>query len=368
MGLDNNERAKIAFFLPGLNDGGAERVFVNLSKAFAQSGYEVEILLLIRQGPYLSEIPSGIKIVELDLRGFKAFWLLMKYVLQHRPRVIISALPAANILASTLRVIFKDVRVVVTEHAFFSVYRRIAYHWKTRMRNRIMRQVLRFSDRYVAVSNGAADDLASETGIPRDQIDVIYNPLDLDDIDVKASEEVGHPWLKNKDIPVILSAGRLQAPKDFSTLFKAVKEISDLRLIILGRGALEGSLKAEVEALGISDRVDFAGFVINPYAYMSKVDIFVLSSHYEGFGYVLVEAMACGTPVLSSDCPGGPTEILEGGVYGTLVPVGDVEAMVQGIRAGLSAPVSSEVLKKRAKDFALEKIVSQYEKIIQECL
>jgi glycosyltransferase involved in cell wall biosynthesis len=165
----------------------------------------------------------------------------------------------------------------------------------------------------------------------------------------------------------VLGAGRLTAQKDFATLLSAfalAKERQPLRLIILGEGELRDPLQALASELGVAPEVRFPGFVENPYAFMSRSRVFVLSSAWEGFGLVLVEAMACGTPVVSTDCPAGPAEILEGGKYGRLVPVGDAIALAEAILATLAGPIPADVLRRRADDFSLEKIGAEYLRVL----
>jgi glycosyltransferase involved in cell wall biosynthesis len=172
-----------------------------------------------------------------------------------------------------------------------------------------------------------------------------------------------HPWLQGGEPPVLLSVGRLNAQKDYPTLFRAVAELRqtrDLHLIVLGEGPERAALEQLADDIGISDILAMPGFVDNPFAYMRQARLFVLSSRWEGFGLVIVEALACGCPVLSTDCPSGPGEILEGGRYGRLTPVGDASQMARAIEASLNAPEDPEVLMARARDFELNRIARTY--------
>jgi glycosyltransferase involved in cell wall biosynthesis len=223
------------------------------------------------------------------------------------------------------------------------------------------------ADCIVAVSEGVADDLVSEVGLPRSAIRVIYNPVVTPELAARAEEPLVHPWLVPGSAPVLLAAGRLSAQKDFPTLLRAfarVRAARPARLIILGEGELRAQLEAQAVALGLGEDVQFPGFVENPYAYMRRAGVFVLSSAWEGFGIVLVEAMACGAPVVSTDCPVGPAEILEGGRYGPLVPIGDDGALAHAILSALDCPMDPERLRARAGDFALEKIGRQYLEVL----
>jgi glycosyltransferase involved in cell wall biosynthesis len=220
-----------------------------------------------------------------------------------------------------------------------------------------------WADEIHAVSEGAADDLARSARLPRGRIRVIYNPVLTPELVGRAAEPAPHPWLRPGQPAVVLGAGRLTPQKDFPTLIRAfalARAEQPMRLIILGEGETREPLRALAADLGLAAEVDLPGFVDNPYAFMSRARVFVLSSAWEGFGLVLVEAMACGTPVVSTDCPAGPAEILMGGRLGRLVPVGDAGAMAEAIRATLAAPTPSDVLRRRADDFSLAKIGGEY--------
>jgi glycosyltransferase involved in cell wall biosynthesis len=231
----------------------------------------------------------------------------------------------------------------------------------------LAKQFYRKADCIIAVSEGVADDLVSVAGLARSEIRVIYNPVVTPELVARAEEPLVHPWLVPGAAPVVLGAGRLSPQKDFATLLRAfaqVRAARPVRLIILGEGELRGQLEAQAAALGVSEDIQFPGFVDNPYAYMRRAGVFVLSSAWEGFGIVLVEAMACGAPVVSTDCPVGPAEILDGGRYGPLVPVGDGGALAQSILSMLDRPMDPERLRARAGDFALDKIGRQYLEVL----
>jgi glycosyltransferase involved in cell wall biosynthesis len=220
-----------------------------------------------------------------------------------------------------------------------------------------------FADAIIAVSDGAANALSRTAGIARDRITVINNPVFTPAIPTLAQDNVEHPWLKNKQFPVIVAVGRLSDAKDYPTLLKAVAHVSAKRMvkcIILGEGELREKLQGMIEQMSLSDTVDLHGFVGNPYAFLAKADLFVLSSRREGFPNVLVEAMACGTPVVATDCPSGPAEILDNGKYGPLVPVGDVQALADAMLRTLDDHLPAETLIARAEEFSVEKIAGQY--------
>jgi glycosyltransferase involved in cell wall biosynthesis len=218
------------------------------------------------------------------------------------------------------------------------------------------------ADSIIAISNGVATDLADTTGIERESIDVIHNPAFSPDIQSKSKESVSHRWF-DIDTPVVIAVGSLTQQKDFSTLLRAfsvLRERQDAHLLILGEGELREELKSLASELGIATAVDMPGFVDNPYAYMRQADVFVLSSKWEGFGNVVVEALACGCPVVSTDCPSGPAEILANGEYGSLTPVGDETALAAEIETVLNTTPEPDRLRARAEAFTTEIVADQY--------
>ena len=223
------------------------------------------------------------------------------------------------------------------------------------------------ADAAVGVSRGVASELAEAVGVPVSRVHTIYNPVVSEALMCDVDQPAGHPWLDNPGPRVILAAGRLSRQKDFPTLLAAFARVCGrcpARLIVLGKGRLRPDLLAHSEQLGISEHVDFPGFVQNPYAFMAKASLFVLSSRHEGLPTVLIEAMACGCPVVSTDCPFGPDEILEGGRWGELVPVGDEKALSEAMLRTLENPHPSDELRKRASFFGIEQAVARYEELL----
>jgi glycosyltransferase involved in cell wall biosynthesis len=255
-----------------------------------------------------------------------------------------------------------DTRVVVSEHSHCSMSLRNAESRRGRMMGRFMRWTYPRADGVVAVSAGVADDLAQAIDLPRARIAVVYNPVVTPAVLEQSLAELRDPWFAAGEPPVILGVGRLTVPKDFPTLIRAfarLRRTRPARLLILGEGELRAELEALAGELGLTDEVRLPGFADNPFAYMRRSDLFVLSSTWEGFGNVLVEAMACGTPVVSTDCPSGPAEILEHGKWGRLVPVSDVEALADAMLATLDAPTRPDVAV-RAAEFNVASAVEGY--------
>lgn len=365
MGNRQSTVPQLAIFLPSLEGGGAERVYVDLANQFVASGISVDMVLAWARGPYLSELDTRIRVIDLGVTSkVQTIPALSRYIRRTPPQVLLSAMDTANLVALLARRLSRRrVRLVVSCHVHFSAQikqgRRLqdwALPWFARL-------LYPGADRIVAVSRGVALDLAKVLRLPKERIEVIYNPVALDTLRAKAAVHCEHPWLQEGEPPVLLSVGRLNSQKDYPTLFRAVANLRqkrDLRLIALGEGPERAALEQLADEIGISDILDMPGFVDNPYAYMRQARLFVLSSRWEGFGLVIVEAMACGCPVLSTDCPSGPGEILEGGKYGRLTPVGDAAEMARAIEESLDAPADSEVLATRARDFELDRIARMY--------
>lgn len=223
------------------------------------------------------------------------------------------------------------------------------------------------ADAVVASSRGVAEDLARAAGLPRERIVPIHNPVRIGEVRWRAREPAGHPWLDGAGPPVVLAAGKLKPQKDFPTLLRAFARLRrrrEVRLVVLGEGAGRPGLLALARELGVAADVALPGFVSNPFAFMARSALFALSSAWEGFANVIVEALACGCPVVSTDCPSGPSEILEGGRFGRLVPVGDPEALAEAMRGTLEAPPDPEALRKRAEEFGIELVAERYAAVL----
>ncbi len=356
---------KIALFLPSLRGGGAERVMVNLARGFSEKGLEVDLILAKAEGPYLSEVPAGVRVIDLhSSRVLASLPGLVHYLRRERPQALLSTLDHANIVALwACKLARVPNRLVVRVAANLSQSASNASSARGRLMPRLIHKFYPWADAVVAISQGVADDLVKTARLPRERIQVIYNPVVTPEILEKAEEPLNHPWFAPGEPPVILSAGRLTKQKDYPTLIRAFALVCrerPARLMILGEGEERPKLEALVRELDLDEDVSLPGFVDNPYAYMARSAVFVLSSAWEGFGNVLVEAMAVGTPVVSTDCPSGPAEILEGGKWGKLVPVGDIEALAEAIMATLTNRIDSTSIADRAQIFGLDNIIRDY--------
>lgn len=328
---------RIALFLRTLGGGGAERVLLNLAQGFIQEGLKVDLVVSAGEGLDLWKIPAGVRVINLEApRVSASLPSLVRYLRQERPIALIPSLHYANEVALLAKYLSGvPVKVLIPEHNELSM--ELQHHEKGSRRRLIplaARLLYPFADAVVTVSQGVAKDLAQLTGLPLDRIQPIYNPVITPQLKELSKESVNHPWFKPGEVPVILGVGRLEDQKDFPTLIRAfaqVRQKRHARLMILGEGPDRPQIEALIHKLELEKDVALPSFVANPYAYMSRASVFVLSSAWEGMSNVLVEAMAVGTPVISTDCKSGPAEVLGNGQYGQLVPVGESGAMATAV-------------------------------------
>ena len=399
----------IAFFLPTFPAGGQEQTTLLLMKGLVERGHRVDLLLERKVGAYLSRVPDTIEIHELRRRsrwsGYRRFltgwpregWRhlrgsiglgersiplhrllsLVDYLERRRPDVLISAHDRAPLLSVWAAGIARHrVATVIIERSIFS--RNFAAscadartHKIMQHRLALMRRLYPLADRRVAVSNGAAADLANILNLPRNAVRTMYNPVVRPELAARAAEPVDDPWLDDADTPLIVTAGRLAPEKAQHVLIDALAQLRerevDARLAILGEGPERERLERRIAELGLEAQVHMPGWADNPYAWMAHSALCVLPSEFEGLPNTLIEAMACGCPVVATDCPGGTREILADGAHGRLVPVGDASALAGAMAQTLANPPSPAALRARAAEFSLERSVDAYETEI-ECL
>lgn len=376
-GMVNQQPKHLAVFIHKLSGGGAPRRVLTLVHAFAERGQRVDLVVVSAEGPLLEQVRPDVRLVVLDsdlprlirrlkkqrLRTIASTTKLARYLRCEKPDVLLSGANHVNITAWWARQLARiPIPLVLRASNHLSGSNRNPIN-KRYFRWWMGRQAYRRADAVIAVCRDVAEDIARHTGLKGSQITTIYNPTITPDLAQKATASVDHPWLAPDSPPVILGAGRLSTQKDFPTLIKAFARIRasrPARLIILGEGKKRKQLQALVHQLGVSADVALPGFVDNPFAWMSKAGVFALSSAWEGLPGVLIEALACGCPTVSTDCPGGAAEILVNGVYGPLVPVGDDKALGDAILATLDAPPDPEFLHQRAAEFSTDQAVDQY--------
>ena len=356
--------AQIAIYLRLLSGGGAERMMVNLIQGLVDQGLSVDLVLNKAAGPYLTLVPSPVRIIDLQApRMVQGLPKLAGYLKRERPAALLTTLHYnIEIAIWAKRLANVNTRLLVREANTLSSQSK---HCKTDQWSGLLaRWFYPWADEVIAVSQGVADDLSKVTGIPSAQIKVVYNPVITPSLLENSKATPDHPWFVDKAAPVVIGVGRLSEQKDFSTLIKAFAQVRQHRiahLLILGVGPERQALLELADTLGIKTDVTFLGFVDNPHAYMKQSDVFVLSSKWEGLPNVLVEAMAVGTPVVSTDCPSGAAEILAEGQYGELVKIGDSQGMATAILKVLDGdvrPVGADWLKQFTLATAVENYLS----------
>lgn len=347
-----------------MNGGGAERVMLALANGLAEKDILVDLVLNKMDGTYLKDASAKVNVVSLESsRALHSILPLAKYLRKEKPDFILSAMNYVNIVTVLAQLASgSNTKVIVSEHNNLTETKKELSFVKGCALTSLMKWSYREAYRVIAVSNGVADALTNELKIDRSKITTIYNPIFSEDLVKRSQESILHPWINNAAVPLVLSVGRLTSQKDFKTLINAFKQVLDKKncnLIILGEGELRSELETLIKNLALENHIQLLGFVDNPYAWMSHADLFVLSSIREGFGNVIVEAMACDTPIVSTDCPSGPHEILEGGKWGELVPPGDVELLSKAIINSLDNPVKVDV-RTRAEFFSVDNAVNKY--------
>lgn len=340
---------------------------LNVAHGLSEHGLRVDLVLFRAGGPYLNDVPRNVRVV--DLKAFRilaALPGLARYLTQERPAAILSTLSSVNCVTLLARRLARSrARLVLGEQNSLSHNIANAFHARARLMPRLMRWTYPWADAVVSASQGVADDLACAIGYPRDEMSVIYNPIETVRVQQLAEQPVTDTWFFRPNAPVILGVGRLIPQKDFPTLMRAfarVRQQRPARLVILGEGPERRSLESLAVDLGVSDDCALPGFVSNPYKYMKSASVFALSSRWEGFGNVVVEAMSCGTPVVCTDCPSGPSEILESGTWGRLVPVADVDALALAIGDTLDSPGIDP--RARAEYFSVDRAADEYLRLL----
>ena len=403
---------RIAIVVPSLTGGGAERKALAIASGLLRRGHEVDLVLGGLACDYPEEVPRGSRLFYIDCPSgdpdsqrnlslmdtvpyplsskpflidcprilsaanliSKASWNLLPltmhaklsrwatkvamYLDRERPDAVLAMLiPSVAAATMAVRLARHRARVVGTLHSAVRSGR-----WLRRAR-----RAYPHVDAAVGISRGVASELTATIGVSIDRVRTIYNPVVSETLVRSFDQPADHPWLDNPGPRVILAAGRLSKHKNFSTLLIAFSRVLNhcpARLIVLGKGRLRPLLESQAKELQIAEHVDFPGFVRNPHAFMAKASLFVLSSRYEGLPSVLIEAMACGCPVVSTDCRYGPDEILEDGRWGELVPVDDATALSEAMLRTLDNPRPRDALRKRASFFGIEQAVDRYEALL----
>jgi len=360
----------LAMFLADLEGGGAERMMVHLAAGLAERGVRVDLVLARAEGPYLADVPPSVRVVDLGRpTASAAIAPLARYLRRERPDALLATLRYVSLAAAIAHAwAGGGTRFFVREANTPSRRRLRPWDLKTRAVGLAMRWAYGRAVGVLAVSEGVADDLIRTQGVPAGKVSTVYNPVVTPDVAAKAAVDPGHPWFAPGGPPVLLGVGSLTTKKDFPTLIEAFARLRaerPARLILLGEGPERADLERRVREAGLEADVDLPGFVPNPFAYMARADLFVLSSVLEGLPGVLIQALACGCPVVATDCPSGPFEILEGGRFGALVPMRDPPALAAAIARALDAPPDAEAGRRRSDAFAAARVVAHHHEVLE---
>lgn len=356
---------RVAIYMPTLGGGGAERGMANLANGLCERGIETDLVLCRREGSYLADAHPDISIHALGGgRIIRSLLPLARYLKEREPDVLISALPS-TIVVGRMALWLAGVSTAFigsVQNTTGRIVEDPSTSWKKRFILEVFRRVLPTLDHVSGVSKGVARDTERFAGLSC--VSVVHNPVVTEATLEKAEREVPHPWLSDEALDVILAVGRLHPQKNYPLLLDAVARLSterpNVRLIILGTGEQEAEIRKRIVENGIEDRVCLHGYTDNPFAFYAHADVFALSSDWEGLPTVLIEAIACGCPPVSTDCPSGPEEILRGGAIGELVPVGDLDAFTAGLERTLDAQPDVEGLRRRGQEYGVDQVVDDY--------
>lgn len=354
----------IAFLLPDIGGGGAERLTIDLMGGMVRSGYRVDLLLQRFNGEFMHLVPKEVRMIDLAApRIREAFGPLKRYLAEEQPDTLFAAMWPFTVIALVARLIAgTNTKVVVVDHCSLPAQYSDAPLTFASLRATIL-ATYRHAHRIVGVSSGVSDELARLAKVKRSAVTVIHNPVPLPLASPGRRDALwqGRPGAR------ILTIGRLKAQKNHALLIEAFARLSaghEAVLAIVGVGELAGDLEAQVNRLGLTDQVLMPGFSPTPGDWYESADLFVLASNFEGFGNVLVEAMHCGLPVVATNCPHGPAEVLGYGKWGRLVAPGDVEGLSKAMAAALAEPVDVEKQRARAAEFSVERAVAAYADLV----
>ena len=366
---------RICVFMHRFDDGGAEKVTIRLLNELHARGHEITLAVRYNEGPAKENLSPDIRVVDMALpkegklrKNIRNVWFLSRMMASGDYNVLVAILSDMSQVAALSKWVSRSkLPLVSVVHSTLSV-EKMTFR---KVRNRLVRFFDRQYDKVITVSHAVREDYIRYCGSSCKKVVTVYNPIVDNSILNKAQEYSDHPWLvPDRDFRTLVLAGRLSYPKNHPLMLRTLKELrkfGDYRLILLGEGELRQELKQLARVLELEPWVDFHGYVKNPYSYMAQADCVVLSSRYEGLPTVLVEALACGSRIVSTDCPSGPAEILQDR-YGILVEPDNVQALVQGIRRAMEAEPDRALLRSRAMDFTVEKATEDFERQLLELL
>ena len=359
---------RVAIYMPSLEGGGAERAMVDLANGLPAEGLTTDLVVIRDEGPWRRLLSDDVRLVAIrSRRALPGFVKLMRYLRRAGPEVVVANGARSIILAMLARWFTRRfiliARIPVNLSAGLAT---VTLKW--RIIGAVQASLLPRADAIITNSVGSSEDIAHSLPAASHKVHTIHNPVVQPSMAYEASKPVDHPWFRSH-ATIILAVGRLEPPKDHATLIRAfalVGQQRKVRLIVLGEGNERRNLVKLTHELGVAHKVDFPGFHANPFAFMAKSRLFVLSSIREGMPNVLIQAMACGTPVVSMDCPSGPREVLEDGRWGPLVPVGDARLLADAMSGTLDNPPPPAPLIARAAAFSEEASIQAYVRLMED--
>ncbi|MGH7031644.1 MAG: glycosyltransferase [Stellaceae bacterium] len=362
---------QLAIFLPSAAGGGVERAFADLAAFWRDEGRAVTVILADGRGPLRDAFARGTRFVDFGVPRVSLAILPLAQLLRASPDLpLLSSMSHCNLAALVAARLLARHRgaVVIQEAARFALGREGGTRWRHRTVRALLPRLYGRADAVIAVSDGVADELAAVLGWPRERIRVVPNPLPLARIAAAAAASCPHPWLADRDVPVVLGVGRLSPEKDFATLLRAFALLRPrvaARLILLGSGQEADALRSLAGHLAIDDAVDFCGFVANPWAFMSRAAVVASSSLAEGFSLVLAEALACGTNVVSVDSGAAVRALLPAATFGSLSPPGDAAGLAAAMEQQLARPLPPAELRARSERFDIGQIAPCYTALLR---
>jgi glycosyltransferase involved in cell wall biosynthesis len=358
----------VGIFIHSFAGGGAERSAITLANSIAERGWRVQFIVQTIDGPFRKLLDPRADVLILGGRFRGLPFKMRRYLHRYQPEAVITFMTGFNIVAIIAAALSGwRGQLLVSERTSLQLTWAEAGYWRSWVLWGLMRLLYRRADRVVAVSQQLANDMVMQLDLPMQKVVAIPNPVPVEEIQRVSMVPVSHRFF-SEGVPVLMAVGRLHSDKDYPTLVRAVadlRERQDVRLIVLGEGPARSELETLVKSLGLSEVVDLLGFVSPPWPWMARADVLVLSSWAEGWPNVLAEALALGVPVVATDCPTGPREILDGGRFGRLVPVGNVGEMSAAIEATLDNPPDRAILRGRSDEWSTARVVEAYLSILR---
>lgn len=362
---DTLDLGRIAIFVSTSGHSGVDRAMKHLIPELACRGYSVDLLKVRRHGPELSSIPDGVRVIDTGSRHtYGALGAVARYLKAHRPAVLLADKDRVNRTALLARALARvPTRLVLSSGTTISVDLQHRGRFERYLQRFSMGRLYRFADQVIVTCEDVADDMSEYTGLPRAHIQSVASPVIPDHWLSEAFPRPNHPWFQAGQPPVILGVGELGMRKDFATLIKAfakLRQAKPCRLMILGKGKQREKLLQMAKTLGVEEEVALPGFVDQPMSYMAHASVLGFTSLWEGLGFVLIEALAAGTPVVATQCPSGPREILQNGRFGELVPMQDPDRLCEALMRTLDNPVEKETLRQAAEPYTVSAATDAY--------